>query len=185
MEGEWLKAPGEKFFEILAAELGPLPIVAEDLGVITPEVEALRDKFEFPGMKVLHFAFDSDRANPFLPYNYTNRNCVVYTGTHDNNTTVGWFEARSHAERARVTDFTGGICKEGIHWTLIRLALSSVANLAIFPIQDLLGLGSGAKMNTPGTVVDNWCWRYQPNALTPDLSELLKSLTILYGRAPY
>lgn len=185
MEGKWMKAPGDKFFEILAQELGTLPIVAEDLGVITPEVEALRDKYEFPGMKILHFAFDSDRANPFLPFNYSNRNCVVYTGTHDNNTTVGWFEERSHSERARVTDFTGGICKEGIHWTMIRLALSSVANLAIFPVQDLLGLGTKAKMNTPGTVIDNWTWRYDINELTEDISEHLKFLTILYGRAPY
>jgi 4-alpha-glucanotransferase len=185
VEGEWLKAPGDEFFAILRAELGTLPIVAEDLGLITPEVEALRDKYEFPGMKVLHFAFDSDRANPFLPYNYTNRNCVVYTGTHDNNTTVGWFEERSHSERARVTDFTGGICNEGIHWTMIRLALSSVANVAIFPIQDLLGLGTRAKMNTPGTLEDNWSWRYDPNALTEEIGGHLKYLTTLYGRAPH
>lgn len=185
INGEWVTAPGEAFFDILEQELGTLPIIAEDLGVITPEVEALRDKFNFPGMKVLHFAFDSDRANSFLPFNYTNRNCVVYTGTHDNNTTVGWFEDRSHSERARVTDFTGGICNEGIHWTLIRLALSSVANLAIFPVQDLLGLGTKAKMNTPGTVEDNWSWRYHPNGLTQDIASHLKHLTNLYGRAPY
>jgi 4-alpha-glucanotransferase len=159
--------------------------VAEDLGVITPEVEALRDKFSFPGMKVLHFAFDSDRANPFLPFNYTNRNCVVYTGTHDNDTTLGWFEKRSFAERKRITDFTGGICAEGIHWTMIRLALSSVANLAVFPVQDLLGLGSNAKMNTPGTVIDNWSWRYSFDSLTDDISDHLKYLTYLYGREPF
>jgi 4-alpha-glucanotransferase len=110
---------------------------------------------------------------------------VVYTGTHDNDTTVGWFEKRSHSERARVTDFTGGICKEGIHWTLICLAMSSVANLAIFPVQDLLGLGSNAKMNSPGTVEDNWNWRYSPNVLTEDISYHLKHLTTLFGRAPY
>lgn len=185
MKGKWIKAPGEEFFDILAEELGTLPIIAEDLGVITKEVEKLRDKYDFPGMKILHFAFDSDRANPFLPFNYTNRNCVVYTGTHDNDTTVGWFEKRSYGEKARVTDFTGGICQQGIHWTLIRLAMSSVANLAIFPVQDLLGLGSNSKMNTPGTVEDNWNWRYYPNVLTEDISGYLKHLTTLFGRAPY
>jgi 4-alpha-glucanotransferase len=183
--GEWIKAPGEKFFDLLAEELGTLPIIAEDLGIITPEVEALRDKYGFPGMKVLHFAFDSDRANPFLPFNYFNRNCVVYTGTHDNDTTVGWFEKRNFAERKRVTDFAGGICAEGIHWSLIRVALSSPANLAVFPVQDLLGLGSAAKMNTPGTVVDNWCWRYCDSALTEDISDHLAYLTYLYGRKPF
>jgi 4-alpha-glucanotransferase len=185
INGEWVKAPGEALFDVLAEELGILPIIAEDLGVITSEVEALRDKYNFPGMKILHFAFDSDRGNAFLPFNYSNRNCVVYTGTHDNDTTVGWFEARSHSERARVTDFTGGICQEGIHWTLTRLAMSSVANIAIVPVQDLLGLGTKAKMNTPGTIEDNWSWRYYPNVLTEDISEYLKKLTILFGRAPY
>lgn len=185
VNGEWVEAPGDEFFAILEKELGTLPIVAEDLGVITPEVEELRDKYNFPGMKILHFAFDSDRANPFLPFNFTNRNCVVYTGTHDNDTTVGWFEKRSFSDKKKVVDFMGGISNEGIHWSLIRLALSSVANLAIFPVQDLLGLGSGAKMNTPGTIVDNWSWRYQEWELTEDIGEHLKYLTYLYGRKPY
>ncbi|MBR8829155.1 MAG: 4-alpha-glucanotransferase [Gomphosphaeria aponina SAG 52.96 = DSM 107014] len=184
MNGEWIEAPGEAFFTILLKELGELPIVAEDLGVITKEVEALRDKFEFPGMKILHFAFDSDRANPFLPFNYSNRNCVVYTGTHDNNTTLGWFEERSFVEKARVVNHLGGICPEGINWSLIRLALSSVANSAIFPLQDILGLSTWAKMNTPSTIEDNWSWRYRPEALTPDIAQHLKHLTYLYGRQP-
>lgn len=185
INGEWLSAPGDKFFSILEEELGVLPIIAEDLGVITPEVEHLRDKYKFPGMKVLHFAFDSDRANGFLPYNYVDRNWVVYTGTHDNDTTVGWFEKRSFAERKRVVDFLGNIDNEGIHWSLIRLAMASIANLAIFPVQDLLGLGSSAKMNTPGTIVDNWSWRYLDGVLTDDISEHLKYLTYLYGRKPH
>ena len=185
IHGEWIKAPGEEFFTILKQELGTLPIVAEDLGVITPEVEALRDKFNFPGMKVLHFAFDSNRANPFLPYNYTNHNCIVYTGTHDNNTTVGWFEERSFSERAVVVDFLGGICNEGIHWSMIRSALSSVANLAVVPVQDLLGLGTWAKMNTPGTAVENWVWRYKHDALTQEIIDYLKHLTFMYGRGPH
>lgn len=185
MNGQWLKAPGDEFFSILKEELGTLPIVAEDLGVITPEVETLRDKYGFPGMKILHFAFDSDRANPFLPYNYYNRNCVVYTGTHDNDTTLGWYEKRSFGARQEVVNYLGGICEQGIHWSLIRLALSSVANMAIFPLQDLLGLGSSAKMNTPGTVEDNWSWRYTEGSLTEDISNHLKYLTYLYGRKPF
>ncbi|WP_069790086.1 4-alpha-glucanotransferase [Cyanobacterium sp. IPPAS B-1200] len=184
MNGEWVKAKGEEFFTILKKELGTLPIVAEDLGVITPEVEALRDKFKFPGMKILHFAFDSDRANGFLPFNYNNRNCVVYTGTHDNDTTVGWFEKRSFDARKQVVDYIGGICDEGIHWSLIRLALASVADMAIFPVQDLLGLGTNSKMNTPGTVDDNWSWRYHEHDLTEDVGQYLQYFTYLYGRKP-
>jgi 4-alpha-glucanotransferase len=184
MKGEWVEAPGEAFFELLNQKLGKLPIVAEDLGVITPEVEALRDKFHFPGMKIIQFAFDSDRANPFLPYNYARRNCVVYTGTHDNNTTVGWFNARSPEEQARVTDYLGCVCPEGIHWSLIRLALSSVGDLAIVPLQDILGLGSEAKMNAPGVAEGNWQWRYSSNALKTEIRDRLKHLTYSYGRAP-
>ncbi|MDJ0712996.1 MAG: 4-alpha-glucanotransferase [Prochloraceae cyanobacterium] len=185
MNGEWIEAPGEAFFTILKEKLGDdLPIVAEDLGVITPEVEALRDKFKFPGMKILQFAFDSDRANPFLPYNYVNRNCVVYTGTHDNNTTVGWFYERSPEEQARVTDYLGCVCPDGIHWSLIRLALGSVANLAVFPFQDVLGLGGNAKMNQPGTAEGNWSWRCRSEAFNQDVSGHLKYLIYLYGREP-
>lgn len=185
IEGEWLEAPGTAFFTILKQKLGKLPIIAEDLGVITPEVESLRDQFEFPGMKVLQFAFDSDRANPFLTFNFASRNCVVYTGTHDNNTTVGWFNERSPEEQARLVDYLGCICPEGVHWSLIRLALSSIANQAIFPIQDILGLGSEGKMNTPAQAEGNWDWRYRSEALTSQLSEHLKHLTYLYGRAPH
>lgn len=185
MNGEWLEAPGEKFFQRLKDELGELPIVAEDLGVITPEVESLRDQFNLPGMKILHFAFDSDRSNPFLPYNYTNHNCVVYTGTHDNNTTVGWFAQRSFEENARVTNYLGSICPQGIHWSLIRLAMESVANQAIFPLQDLLGLTETSRMNTPGLADGNWGWRYRPEVLTPELVNHLRFLTELYGRMVY
>ena len=184
MNGEWLKAPGEEFFTLLKQDLGELPIVAEDLGVITPEVEALRDKFGFPGMKILHFAFDSDRANPFLPFNYVNRNCIVYTGTHDNNTTIGWFYDRSEDDRAKVVDYLGGACPEGVNWALIRLAMGSVANAAIFPLQDILGLGAEGKMNTPSQADGNWDWRYQPDMLSSDPRAHLKHLTYLYGRMP-
>lgn len=181
--GKWLKAPGKALFTTLKKELGEVEIVAEDLGDITAEVEELRDQFNLPGMKVLQFAFDSDRANPFLPYNYHNRNCVVYTGTHDNNTTVGWFEERTAEEKLRVIDYIGYYAPEGIHWSLIRLALSSVADKAIFPLQDILGLGSQAKMNVPGTAEGNWSWLCRPGLLTTELCERLKSLTFLYGRA--
>jgi 4-alpha-glucanotransferase len=185
MNGVWVPAPGEAFFRLLQRKLGDLPIVAEDLGVITPEVEALRDNFGFPGMKILHFAFDSDRANAFLPFNFTNRNCIVYTGTHDNDTTVGWFEVRSPEEKARVVDFLGCLCDDGIHWSLIRLALGTIANTAIFPFQDLLGLGSDTRMNKPSVADGNWNWRYRAEAVNTDVSAKLKYLTSLYGRAPH
>ncbi len=183
INGEWLEAPGMEFFKILKQDLGELPIVAEDLGVITPDVEALRDQFGFPGMKVLHFAFDSGPENPFLTFNH-HRNCVVYTGTHDNNTTVGWFEARSPEEQQRVYDYLGGPPAEGIHWALIRMAMGSVADLAVFPLQDLLGLGEGSRMNFPSRAEGNWDWRYQAADLTPELCDRLCHLTHLYNRAP-
>ncbi|NET47438.1 MAG: 4-alpha-glucanotransferase [Merismopedia sp. SIO2A8] len=181
INGEWQEAPGEDMFKAIAAELGPLPIIAEDLGIITPEVEALRDQFEFPGMKILHFAFGSDPGNPYLPFNYT-RNCIVYTGTHDNDTTVGWFNQLQDWERNSVVNFLGGINPEGIHWMLIRLALCSIANQAIFPLQDLMGLGSEARMNTPGVGTGNWAWRYDEALLTKEMGDRLSLLTTMYGR---
>ncbi|HEY9771272.1 MAG TPA: 4-alpha-glucanotransferase [Coleofasciculaceae cyanobacterium] len=184
MNGTWLEAPGDEFFQLLEQQLGKLPIVAEDLGVITPEVEALRDKFKFPGMKILQFAFDADRANGFLPYNYCDRNCIVYTGTHDNNTTVGWFYERSPEAKSQVIDYLGCLCEDGIHWAMIRLALSSVGNTAILPFQDVLGLGTDAKMNTPSQPTGNWSWRCRAEAFNDELSGRLKYLTYLYGRTP-
>ncbi|MFM2312402.1 MAG: hypothetical protein RLZZ04_1678 [Cyanobacteriota bacterium] len=184
IKGTWLDAPGDQFFQLLEKQLGKLPIVAEDLGVITPEVEALRDKFGFPGMKILQFAFDSDRGNGFLPYNYADRNCIVYTGTHDNDTTVGWFKERSPEAQANVVDYLGCVGNDGIHWAMIRLALSSVANTAVLPFQDILGLGTDAKMNTPAQPTGNWGWRCRGEAFNDELSGRLKHLTYLYGRAP-
>jgi 4-alpha-glucanotransferase len=183
IHGEWIKAPGEEFFQVLNDKLGKLPIMAEDLGIITPEVDALRDRFEFPGMKILHFAFGGGPDNPYLPFIYS-RNCVVYTGTHDNNTTVGWFNQISEQEKGNVLRYLGAQSSEGIHWDLIRLALGSVANQAIIPVQDLLGLGGEAQMNFPSKAEGNWGWRYRPGALTEDLRDRLKSLTYTYGRAP-
>lgn len=184
MGGDWVEAPGEEFFELLDRKLGKLPIVAEDLGVITPDVDALRERFEFPGMKILHFAFDSGRENPYLPYNYHSPNFVVYTGTHDNNTTVGWYDRRSDEERERVWRYLGCTTGSGIEWDLIRLALSSVANQAMFPLQDILGLGEDARMNRPSQAEGNWSWRYRAEALTQERRDRLKALTEIYGRNP-
>ncbi|PPS41183.1 4-alpha-glucanotransferase [Chroococcidiopsis sp. TS-821] len=183
INGEWIEAPGEALFQAINEQLGKLPVLAEDLGVITPEVEALRDRFEFPGMKILQFAFGSDAGNPFLPFNFP-RNCVVYTGTHDNDTTVGWFNSASEYEKERLLRYLGCLSSDGIHWDLIRLALSSVANQALVPLQDLLGLPTEARMNYPSKPEGNWEWRYHADSLTSELSDRLKSLTELYGRAP-
>lgn len=183
MNGQWVEAPGEKFFEVLKQELGSLPIIAEDLGLITPEVLELRDKFEFPGMKILHFAFGGGPDNPYLPFNI-DRNCVIYTGTHDNNTTIGWFNQIPDYERENVLRYLGCVSGDGIHWDLIRLALSSVANLAIIPMQDLLGLGEESQMNIPSTAEGNWNWRYRSDGITDSLRDRFKSLTYTYGRTP-
>ena len=183
MNGKWVEAPGDAFFEVIRQKLGKLPVLAEDLGVITPGVEALRDKYEFPGMKILQFAFSADAANPFLPFNYP-RNSVVYTGTHDNDTTLGWFDTASDEEKQKLLLYLGSISPEGIHWDLIRLALSSIANQAIIPLQDILGLGNQARMNFPSIPEGNWEWRYQTAALTQELGDRLKVLTELNGRAP-
>lgn len=183
LNGEWVLAPGDALFEVLKDKLGKLPIIAEDLGIITPEVEALRDKFAFPGMKIVHFAFGGDAGNPYLPFNYQ-RNCIAYTGTHDNDTTVGWFDKLSEGERNHVLGYLGCTSSDGIQWDLIRLVFSSVADVAIVPLQDILGLGSEARMNTPGVGEGNWEWRYRSEALTHKDRELLKSLTEIYGRAP-
>jgi 4-alpha-glucanotransferase len=184
INGSWIEAPGAALLSMIKAKLGQLPIIAEDLGIITPEVNALREKFDFPGMKILQFAFDSGPDNPYLPFNYEGRNWVVYTGTHDNNTTVGWFEARDPGAQAHVSTYLGHISPEGIHWDLIRLASSSVANQVITPVQDLLGLGSNARMNLPGQAEGNWNWRYRSDSLDESVSDRLRQVTEYYGRTP-
>lgn len=184
INGKWVKGPGSEFFQVIKEELGDLPIIAEDLGLITSEVLALRDQFEFPGMKILHFAFGGGADNPYLPFNI-DRNCVIYTGTHDNNTTVGWFNQIQDDERENVIRYLGGIGEEGIHWELIRLALSSIANLAIIPLQDILGLGQEAQMNRPSVAEGNWDWCYRSGVLTSQLRDRLKTLTDIYGRKPH
>ncbi len=189
IDGEWVKAPGRKLFETVLAEMGALPLIAEDLGVITPQVEALRDAFNFPGMKILQFAFDSREAgalnavNAFLPHNYTTPHCVVYTGTHDNDTTVGWYAQRTEAERDLIRRYLAR-SDHDVAWAFIRLAMSSVANWAIIPLQDVLMLGSEARMNTPSVLGGNWEWRYQAEALTPDIAASLRDTVDLFGRDP-
>ncbi len=178
--GYWLEAPGEQLFNLLQQELGSLPIIAEDLGIITPEVEQLRDHYTFPGMKILQFAFDSGPDNPYLPPNHL-PNSVIYTGTHDNNTTLGWWRSLDSRGKKQVRDQLHKPCRN-MPWPLIETALSSVSKLAIIPLQDILSLPATSRMNTPGTATGNWQWRFQKGALSADIAEKLKSRSHLYGR---
>ena len=192
IRGHWVPGPGARLFEELQASLGELPIIAENLGVITPEVEAIRERFGYPGMSILQFAFGHDpQASSFQPHNYS-RDLVAYTGTHDNDTTVGWFTspgtddstrtARDIEEERRLAcDYLGTDGRE-IHWVFIRTLLASVADTVITPLQDLLGLGSEARLNRPSTATGNWHWRCTQEELTLDLQERLKRMTVMYGR---
>jgi 4-alpha-glucanotransferase len=184
VNGQWVRGPGEAVFRAIASAIGTdqAPIIAEDLGLITDEVRALLRATGFPGMKVLQFAFGGDSDNPYLPHNYTNVNCVVYTGTHDNDTTRGWFATIGEEERSHVLRYvqTDG---SQIARTLIRLALSSTASIAILPMQDVLDLGGEARLNTPGAAEGNWAWRLAPEQLDPARAACLAELTRLYGRA--
>ena len=180
VNGRWVEGPGESLFDTLADVLGKLPIIAEDLGVITPKVEALRDRYSFPGMKILQFAFGSGPDNPYLPHNHIRRS-VIYTGTHDNDTTLGWFSSITKEEKETVCAYLG-ISGENIVWDLIRSALVSVADTVIIPLQDILSLGSEARMNIPGTASGNWVWRYSPEALNAGLAANLLRLTEIFGR---
>jgi 4-alpha-glucanotransferase len=182
VNGRWVKGPADTLFNALHEALGCLPLIAEDLGVITPEVEALRDRFGFPGMKILQFAFDSGPDNPYLPHNHV-RDCVVYTGTHDNDTTAGWFASLGDKEKKRVQRYLDRT-DDVMAWRLIRAALASVARSAVIPAQDLLALGSEARMNLPGTAKGNWSWRLSTDALNPEIARRLHELTEMYGRLP-
>ena len=189
--GQWVEAPGKELFAAIRKTLGDLPIIAEDLGVITPDVVALREEFGLPGMRILQFGFGSDSKNIDLPHNYV-PNVVAYTGTHDNDTTVGWFRSvagegstrtAEHIEREQTFCMNYLNTKgEEIHWDFIRGVLASVANTAIIPLQDLLGLGTEARMNLPNSTDGNWSWRYGPDVLSEELAIRLKQLTELYGR---
>ena len=183
VNGRWQPGPGVDFFEVVDRELGELPIIAEDLGLITADVAELRDRFGLPGMKVLQFA-PSDPLNPYLPHQYE-PNYVVYTGTHDNDTTRGWWMTATPDEQAFLARYLGSTpTDDSIAWDLIRLALSTVARTAVVPLQDLCNLGSEARMNTPGKEQGNWGWRFAGALLTPELAARLRDLTELFARLP-
>lgn len=180
-KGKWIKAPGRELFQTLRQKLSGLPFIAEDLGLITPEVEALRDELDLPGMRILQFAFDGNPNNQYLPHNHT-PNSVAYTGTHDNDTTVGWYRSIKKAERVRLHLYAGSKSGNAAD-TLLRLTWASVARVAITPVQDLLALGSHSRMNIPGTAEHNWTWRMTPEQLMRLQVARLRELTELYGRA--
>ena len=181
IQGTWLKGPGDRLFAALHQALGGLPFIAEDLGLITSEVVDLRERWGFPGMRVLQFAFGSNAPDdPHKPHNYV-KHCVVYTGTHDNDTALGWFRQLGPEERQRALLYLHSNGR-AVHWDMIRVALASVADTVIVPLQDVLGLGTAARMNLPGTNQQNWSWRLQPQQLQPRLSARLRTLTHTYGR---
>jgi 4-alpha-glucanotransferase len=180
LNGEWKPGPGSRLFAAVARELGPLPLIAEDLGIITPEVDALREELGMPGMRVLQFAFGDDDENPHLPANYE-ANTVAYTGTHDNDTSLGWYRAASEQDRAALRKLTDAQ-ERAVNWGMMEVVFQSPAALAVVPLQDVLGLGSEHRMNTPGTPEGNWGWRFRAGDLTPALAERLNKLTHATGR---
>jgi 4-alpha-glucanotransferase len=180
--GQWIPGPGAELLECARREVGGLPFLVEDLGVITGDVVALRERFALPGMRVLQFAFGDDPGNPFLPHNYVSKT-AVYTGTHDNDTTLGWYRSLGEAERERVRHYLGRDNGD-IAWDFIRLAWSSVAETAICPLQDVLSLGGEGRMNFPGRPTGNWTWRFREEDLRPELAGRLREMAVLYGRAP-
>lgn len=180
INGTWVNAPGAALFDTIFAALGKLPIIAEDLGVITPEVVVLRDRYDFPGMKIVQFAFDSGPLNPYLPHNHQKKS-VVYTGTHDNDTTVGWYDSLSDTQRSRVDGYVGGRGDDTVE-CILRLVLMSVADTAIVPLQDLFQLGSEARMNVPGAAFGNWGWRFTWDMVAHDLAAHVRARLECYGR---
>src|SRR5215469_12029575 len=178
--GAWLSTPGEHLLQRLRAEFSDLPLVAEDLGVITQDVLALKNGFGLPGMRVLQFGFDNEPGNVHVPYRHV-RDCVVYTGTHDNDTTLGWYRSLDHDTRERV-DLYLRVTPGAMPDVMIRAALGSVGQVAVVPLQDVLGLGSEARLNTPGTSTGNWTWRVPAGALTADLARTYLHLNAAYGR---
>jgi 4-alpha-glucanotransferase len=192
-KGRWVKGPGAELFRVVQSKIGDLPIVAENLGVITPEVEAIRHEFNFPGMSLLQFAFGNDPQGPsFRPHNYA-RELVAYTGGHDNDTTVGWWNSTASTDSIRTAEDIQkerafaraylGFEHEPVNWVFIRAVMSSVADTAIIPLQDVLGLGTEARMNLPGTKSGNWRWRYVPNTLTSEHSDRLAKMAKMYDRS--
>lgn len=181
INGEWRKGPYKDLFYAFENALGKeLPIIAEDLGVITPEVEDLRDSFSLPGMKILQFGFETLKENDFLPHHYV-KNSVCYTGTHDNDTTLGWYKSVGEASKDKVRRYMNTDAHDVV-WDFIRTCFGSVSDTAVIPLQDLFSLDSSARMNTPGVAAGNWQWRYTADMLTDELAARLKSVTELYGR---
>ena len=180
VNGQWLEVPGRKLLEKLRALNPKMPIIAEDLGLITPDVEKLRDDFGLPGMNILQFAFDSGPDNPYLPENHKS-NSVVYTGTHDNDTTVGWWQSLSPGQKDTIRDYLGKRRPE-MPWDLIELAMASEASLCVIPCQDILGLDNSARFNTPGRATGNWQWQLSYDMLTDDLARRLRKLAEKYNR---
>ena len=174
--GRWVKGPGEKLFDTILEKCGELPILAEDLGFVTEEVERLRDKYNFPGMKIIQFAFDSDSSNSFLPHNYP-QNCVAYSGTHDNDTSIGWYNSAPEVEKHRVRVYTRSDGSEP-NWEFIRLGMYSVSDQAIFPLQDFMNLDGSHRTNVPGTSSGNWIWRYTESMLEEIDKDRIKELII-------
>lgn len=184
IEGRWVPAPGKALFEAIALALGSVPIIAEDLGLITPDVIELRDHFGFPGMKILQFAFGGDATHEFLPHNYS-KACVVYPGTHDNDTARGWWDHAPQKEREYAGSYLAAAVHD-IHWGMIRAACNSVAAMAIFPLQDVLGLGSEHRMNLPGTLGgSNWVWRFEWSMVGVEAARVLGLISAASGRAPF
>ncbi|VAW77057.1 4-alpha-glucanotransferase (amylomaltase) [hydrothermal vent metagenome] len=182
IDGRWADGPGADFFEAVSKTFHELPLVAEDLGVITPEVTALRKQFGLPGMKILQFAFDGSTDNPYLPHNHEPLS-VVYTGTHDNNTTAGWYQDLTDAQRDFVREYFGIDTDDPMPWQLMRAALASVSRLAVLPMQDVLGLDASHRMNIPGVAEGHWQWRFEWEQCLPEHGERLKTWVQLYGRA--
>ena len=180
--GRWAPGPGRAFLQALEKELGELPIIAEDLGIITPEVTALRDEFNLPGMKILQFGFEGDPQHDFLPHNYPQR-CVAYTGTHDNDTSKGWYDSAPEGARAFCRRYLGSDGRN-ISWDMIRALWASVAEWVVVPLQDVFGMSTEARMNYPGTLENNWRWRFTEKQLSQDLAVKLRDLSFLYGRMP-
>jgi 4-alpha-glucanotransferase len=181
VNGHWVKGPNADLFDALRNALGKLPFIAEDLGYITPEVEELRKKLDIPGMKVLQFGFGDRGAHIYLPHRY-GPDSVVYTGTHDNDTTLGWWESSATEQEKKLAKLYLGIREGSVAWAFVRAALTSVAVLAIVPVQDVIGVGSEARMNVPSQTEGNWSWRLSPTALTQDLAKKLAALAELSDR---
>jgi len=178
--GEWMAVPGDALLQALQEAFGDLPLIAEDLGIITDDVHALRDRYDLPGMRVLQFGFDGDPGNPHLPHNYQ-ANSVAYTGTHDNDTTTGWYAALTARERTLVHDYLPDANGDPA-WAVMRAVIASVAGLAVVPWQDVLSLGSSARMNTPGKCGGNWGFRFHWEDVAEAIPARLARLAFLYGR---